>query len=592
MISSPSPQLSILRVFDLIPYVRQKNPEQIIFYSRKGNEWIKYTADQYAELVDFVSSALLHDGIKKGDTLISLTRNRAEFNFLDMGLLQVGAIHVPLYPNVDDEKLEKIILETECKFVFTGSKALYNKVLLYKSKAETSFQLVSFDKFNGAYYFDEFLNSGKENLDREYLSKVKASVETEDTASITYISGATTEAKGVELTHQNQVANILSSTRVMGLLPGMNCISLLPLAHSYERGINYALQYLGVTIWYNENFKNLQHELQEIKPDVLYIVPLIANRLYSNFFLRRSLSSPLRKLFLKAAMKYAENFDSGKSSGKKLIHKIWDLLIYSQWRETAGGKLQILYCGGAALKPQMHNAFHAAGIKIYDGYGLSEAGPLVAFNNPKAHKSFSVGQAIDIATLKIAADGEVLVKSPSVMKGYFKNPAATAEAIDADGWLHTGDKGKIDPEGFLTLTGVKKPIFKLSSGLYADPVTIEQKLIQSELILRAWVFGENQDFLSAILIPDFEALFSWCKMHDVEITGRQDLLSFPAIADLISSDIKKYNETCQRPDRVMKYEFLLEKWSQTTGELHPDGRLNREVLKEKYKGISGRFYSG
>jgi long-chain acyl-CoA synthetase len=267
------------------------------------------------------------------------------------------------------------------------------------------------------------------------------------------------------------------------------------------------------------------------------------------------------------------------------------LLIFSQWRQVAGGKLQIIYCGGAALKPKIHNAFHAAGFELYEGYGLTEAGPIVACNKAAAHKSHSVGKSVDIATIKITDDGEVLVKSPSVMKGYYKNPAATAEAIDADGWLHTGDKGNIDTEGFLSLTGVKKPIFKLSSGLYADPAAIESKLIQSEVILRAWVFGENQDFLSAILIPDFESLFSWCKTHEVEITGHLNLLSIPAIADVIASDIKKYNETCQRPDRIMKYEFLLEKWSQTTGELCPDGMLDREVLKEKYKGIVGRFYS-
>jgi len=589
--SSASPQFNIQRVFDLIPFVQQKYPGKTVFCTRKDGVWIKYTADRYSDLVDTVSSAFLHAGIKKGDTIITLSRNRAEFNFVDMGLLQIGAIHVPLYPNIDDEKFNKIILQTECKFVFVGNKALYNKALLQKSKTTTSFQLVAFDKFDGAYHFDEFLHTGKENLNRDQINAIKASIEPGDTASVTYISGATTEVRGVELTHHNHVENFLSSTRVMDLNPIMNCISILPLAHSYERGINYALQYIGVTVWYNENLKSLQQDLLEIKPEVLYIVPLIASRIYYNFFIQYSSETIFQKLFLKLAMKFAENFDPGKSLVKKPVHKLFDSIIFSQWRKAAGGNLRIIYCGGAALQPNIHNAFHAAGIKIFDGYGLTEAGPLVAFNNPKAYKSFSVGKPLDIVRIMIADDDEVLVKSPSVMKGYFRDPTATAEAIDASGWLHTGDKGIIDPDGFLTLTGVKKQIFKLSSGLYANPAAIESKLIQSELILRVWVFGENRDFLSAILIPDFESLFSWCKTHEVEITGRQDLLSIPAIAELISSEIKKYNESCQRPDRIIKYEFLPEKWSQATGELRPNGTLNRDVLKEKYKEIIGRFYS-
>jgi len=588
--SSPSPHLSIKRVFDLIPYVRQNFPGQIIFCSKKENEWVKYNAEQYQDLVDAVSYALIQTGIKKSDTIISLTHNRAEFNFLDMGLLQTGAIHVPLYPNIDDEKLRKIIIETDCKFIFAGSRALYNKALLQKAQTSASYRIVSFDNFEGAYHFDEFLRTGKENHDSEKLTAVKASVDPGDTASITYISGATTEVKGVELTHQNHVSNFISGTRPMGLHPGMNLISLLPLAHSYERSTNYGLQYLGITVWYNDNFKNLAQELQEIKPDVLFMVPLMVQRLYYGFFIQQSSKVFFQKLFLKAVIKYAGNYKTGKLPENKFFHKLFDLLIFRQWRKITGGNLKIIYCGGAALKPHIHNAFHAAGIKLYEGYGLTEAGPLVAYNNPGGYKSYSVGKPIDIASVKIADDGEVMVRSASVMKGYFKNPYATSEVIDADGWLHTGDKGNMDTEGFLTLTGVKKQIFKLSSGLYANPVAIEHKLIQSEFISQAWVFGENQDYLSAIIIPDFDFLKSWCIKQNINSESSEELLSVPAVSELLAAEIRKYNEGCQRQDRIMKYEFIPDEWGQSTGEISAEGQLDRDLLKGKYKNIFGSFY--
>lgn len=589
--SSPAPlQTSILRVFDLIPYMQRKYPQKTVFCSKKDNEWVKYTTSQYGELADLVSSALLNAGINKGDNIISITRNRIEFNLVDMGLLQIGAVHVPLYPNIDDEKLKHIIREIDCKFIFAGSKALYNKILLQSPKISVPFKLVSFDEFDGAYHFDEFLRTGKENYKSGNLIAFKAAVKPDDTASITYISGATTDVRGVELSHRNHVSNFLSSTKFMELKSGMNCISILPLAHSYERGINYGLQYLGVTVWYNENFKSLLHELQEIKPDVLYMVPLLANRFYYNFFIQDSRSNFFRKFIIRYAMEFAENFGPGTSSTKTLAYKFWDSLIFAKWRKIVGGKLRIIICGGAALQPQIHNAFHAAGIALYEGYGLTEAGPIVAINNKKKHKSFSGGKPLENVKIKIADDGEVLVKSTSVMKGYYKNPIATSEAIDTEGWLHTGDKGMIDDTGFLTLTGVKKNIFKLSSGLYADPAFIEHELTQSEFIRQAWVFGENQEFLSAILIPDFDSLETWCHEQSLGFTESVDLLSIPEVSESLSAEIRKYNDSFQRPDRIMKYEFVHDLWASATGEYDDTGKLNRDKLKEKYKEILSGFY--
>lgn len=583
-------QSSIQRVFDLIPYIQRKYPQQTVFCSKKDNDWIKYTSGQYGELADLVSSALLSAGINKGDNIISITRNRIEFNLVDMGLLQIGAVHVPLYPNIDDEKLKCIILETNCKLIFTGNKTLYNRALFHKSKFSAYYEIISFDKLEGAYHFDEFLKTGKENYNPGQLIIFKAAVKPDDTASITYISGATTAVRGVELTHRNHVENFLSSTKFMELEPGMNCISLLPLAHSYERGINYGLQYLGVTVWYNENLKSLQHELQEIKPEVLYMVPLLVNRFYYNFFIQSSLSNFFRKFVVRYAMKFAENFEPGISSTKTLAYKFWDVLIFAKWRKIAGGNLRTIICGGAALQHHIHNAFFAAGIALYEGYGLTEAGPIVAINTAKAHKSFSGGKPLEIVKIKIADDGEVMVKSTSVMKGYYRNPTATSEIINAEGWLLTGDKGIIDAEGFLTITGVKKNIFKLSSGLYFDPEYIEHKLIHSEFIRQVWVFGENQDFLSAILIPDFDSLKNWYAEQGNAIAESMDLLSVPKISELLTSEIRKYNEFCLRPDRIMKYDFVADIWSPSTGELDDAGKLNRDKLKEKYKDILCRFY--
>jgi long-chain acyl-CoA synthetase len=576
----PNPE--ILRLFDLLNFGKMHHADKIAFCTRKGDAWIKTTFEEYAQQSDRVSQALISSGIKTGDNIATISRNRAEFNFVDMGIMQIGAVHVPLYATIDDQKLKAILIETACKIVFAGNEKIYRKVAALTLTIPTLEQVICFDEIPENETFEAFLQKNEGGFSKENLQQIKDRVFTDDIASITYISGSTTEVKGIVHSHADHIHNSLAIAKSTCITHEMNLLSLLPLAHSYERSINYCVQYLGATTWYNSNFKTLEQELQEIKPEVIFMVPFLMQKIFDLLASKLIPEIISDKSQLMELLQLASDNEAGievsaiSDNNKLLIDKIFAL-----FRQAMGGNIKMLYCGGAALNQNLRRFFDNCGMTCFEGYGLTEAGPVVAHNSPLMHKAGTVGKAVSDTQIKISDEGEVLVKSPSSLKGFYKNTSVESP-VDGEGWLHTGDTGILDADGFLTLTGVSKRIFKLSNGIYTDPLTIEKKLESIAGLAKAFVTGINKDFLVAVLVPDFDSLRNILQNNIIQESNNITFLENSTIAEYLHDAMRQYNTLNRGTENQVKYIFTSDTWNTENQLLTVSGDLNRKALQLKY----------
>ena len=555
------------RIFDLMEIISSRPGEQVMFSSACNGQWRDYTVSDYKKFADLTSFALINFGISKGEPVVSLTHNRAEFNFVDMGILQAGAVHVPLYPGIDILKLAGVLNQTEARIAFISNKSVFRKI---KQVPECPLQLiVCFDSTFGALSYEDFLQNGAEN--RDELNKLKASVKPDDPASIIYLSGSNTPLKGVVLSHSNHVFNILFYSKSHHFHGCGKSISFLPLAHSFERTVNYSFQYLGIKVCYSEGISALPAILKQQKPDVMLAVPLVLERIIENTKTEIQKTSGFNGLLARLALKLAVKEKAGPSRKLISVKKKLFRLVFKGLRNFLGGNIKVLLCGGAALHPEVLNILWAAGINTYEGYGLTEAGPLVSYNLISAFKHQSVGKLMPGVEVRIAPDEEVLVRGGGIMKGYFGHHESP---VDNDGWLHTGDLGSLDEQGFLTLTGTKKEIFKLSSGLYTDPRPIETHFAGTPEIKHIWVYGHNRISLTAIIVPDFS------KTKKEEITKT------------INEKVGAYNSACPKYDQIIKLEIVDDEWTVENGLLKTDLNYNRQALYNKYRTVIDRMYSG
>ena len=572
------------RIFDLLEIISSRPQDQVMFASVKNGEWHDYTVSDYRKYADLTSYALINFGISKGEPILSITHNRAEFNFVDMGILQAGAVHVPLYPGVDVPKLAGILAQTEARIAFISNKSVLRKI---KQLRECSLELiVCFDRTEGAVSYEDFLKQGKEN--RRELETLKALVKPDDPASIIYLSGSNTPLKGVVLSHANHVFNLVFYCKSHHFDGCIHSISFLPLAHSFERTVNYSFQHLGIKVSYCEGIASLAGILKQRKPDVMLAVPLVLERIVENTKNEINKVKGISGWLARLALRLAAKEKAGPAKKTLFLKEVLFSLVFKGLRNFLGGNIKVMLCGGAALRPEVLNILWAAGINTYEGYGLTEAGPLVSYNLKNAFKSQSVGKLMPGVEVRIASDGEVLVKSGGLMNGYFK---IEETPIDSDGWLHTGDIGEMDAEGFLTLTGTKKEIFKLSSGLYSDPRPIETQLSLFPHIDKIWVFGHNKSFLTAIVIPDYNSVNY--KANPVPAVKRTN--SRPADSEIIRMEIEKeissYNSSCQKYDQIVKFEITDDVWTAENGILNNDGTLNRQTLYSQYRSVIEKMYS-
>jgi len=571
------------RVFDLMDVFSSRKPEHVMFTSLNNGQWHDYSVADYRQYADFTSYALINLGIKKGEAILSLTQNRAEFNFLDMGILQIGAVHVPLSPAIEAKKLLQIVSETNARIAFVSNRSMFRK--LSQFPATTLEWIVSFDPLEGITHYEDFLKTGTENP--TLLQKLKSEVNPEDTASVIYLSGSNTPVRGVELSHAGHIFNTLGYSDYGLFTRFSNTISFLPLAHSFERTMNYAFQFLGIRVYYTESMNALMGLLKSENPEVIVVVPLVLEKLFekarNEIYRLRGIKGIYLRWILKLTLKQPPTLSGSSFSLKSFVFRSSLVRLSS----LLGTNLKMIICGGAALNPELLNVFWAAGIRLFEGYGLTEAGPVVTCNNQSYFRAYSAGKPMLGVTIKTAPDGEILVRSNGNMKGYFNQ---TSSSIDEKGWLHTGDLGTIDEKGFLTLTGTKKDIFKLSSGLYTDPRPIEKQLSLSSLIKQIWVYGHNRNFLSAIVVAQMEH-------NNAKINPKLDVEAnttlqndYAGIKLQIEKEILFYNSSCQKYDQIVKFEIVNDEWTVENGVLNDNGTLNRLTLYSKYKIRIDSFY--
>jgi len=588
--------MEVKRTFDILDLLQEKYQKDDILAGKENGIWVKYSTEQYIEQTNLFSYGLLALGMKQGEKIATISNNRVEWNFADLGMAQVGVIHVPIYPTLAEDEYKYILEHCEPTYVMVSDKALLDKIKPVADKVKSVKDIFSFNQLEGIRHWTEIAELGKENAEKfsGTVKEIKDTTKPEDMATLIYTSGTTGFPKGVQLSHNNLMSNCVSSANHHTLGFEHKSLSFLPLCHVYERMFNYHKQYKGISTYYAENMGTIGENLKEIKPDIFTTVPRLLERTYDKIIAKGKDLPYIKKVIFFWAVnlghKFRIDFKNSWWYNKRLA--IADKLIFSKWREALGGNVKIIASGSAALQPRLARVFSAAGITILEGYGLTETSPVISVGNATTGEVLlgAVGPVIKGVEVKIAEDGEILCKGPNVMMGYYKEPVLTAEAI-VDGWLHTGDIGTFVSDKYLKITDRKKEIFKLSSGKYIAPQVLENKLKESLFIEQAMVVGENEKFASAIVSPSFSFLHEWASSQGIKFSDNEELISMKEVTDCFNKEIKELNKSLGEHEMIKRFRLIKEEWSQATGELSGVLKLKRRVLNEMYKDILAEIYS-
>jgi long-chain acyl-CoA synthetase len=589
--------MEVTRIFDLLNRF-EENPETIGKYhlaEKINGNWIKYSVADYIEISNNISYGLLALGIKKGDKIATITNNRPQWNFVDMGLSQIGAVHVTVYNTVGLEEFEYILRHSDTKIIFISDKTLYKKIKPISDKI-TGIEIYTFDSVEGAKHWSEIAELGKKSkiYYEKVISEIKESITEDDVFTIIYTSGTTGMPKGVMLSHKNMVSNMIPSAKRFHLSYNDKVLSFLPLAHVFEHMTSYIYQYNGVSVYYAENVGTIAQNINELKVNGFITVPRLLEAIYEKISDKASSFKGLKKKIFDWALKVGEKYEPyGKSSiNYKLQHKLADKLVFTKWRAALSDKISFVGCGGSALQPRLARLFWAAGFPVFEGYGLTETSPILAVNYYEKGKVKlgTVGTILDNVVIKIAEDGEILAKGPNIMKGYYKDEEHTAMMFNSDGWFLTGDIGMIDSDGLLKITDRKKEIFKMSNGKYIAPQVIENKLKESLLISQTMVVGENQKFASVLISPNFDFLKKWCEKNKINCENRKELINIPRVVQFFQAEVNKLNRNLGQFEQIKRFKIVCDEWSTHTGELSPTLKLKRRVITAKYHNLIENIY--
>jgi long-chain acyl-CoA synthetase len=584
------------RLFDFPYYQLEKYPQEKALVTKYNGKWIATSTQEYIDKANAISRALIQMGVKPNDkvALISTT-NRTEWNICDIGIMQTGAQDVPIYPTISQDEYEYVLNHSEAIFCFVSDKEVYDKVMAIKNNVPSLKEVYTFDEIKDTKNWNEVLEKGKDESNQDELEKRKEAINENDLATLIYTSGTTGKPKGVMLSHKNIASNAkFSAERLPIDLGKSSALSFLPVCHVYERMLLYMYQYCGVEIYFAESLDTISDNLKEVKPEVMTAVPRVLEKVYDKIYAKGGeLSGIKKKLFFWAidlGLKYEPYGENGWWYEAQL--KLANKLIFSKWREALGGDLKAIASGSAPLQPRLARVFNAAQIPVMEGYGLTETSPVVSVNDMRDHgfKIGTVGKPLKETEVKIAEDGEILVKGPQVMIGYYKNQEQTDEVLK-DGYFHTGDIGEVDNEGFLKITDRKKEMFKTSGGKYVAPQTIENVMKQSRFIEQMMVIGEGEKMPAALIQPDFEFIKEWGSKKGRDISSDpKEIVKNQAVIDRIQKEVDFYNEKFGHWEKVKKFELTPDVWSIEGGQLTPTMKMKRKVIKEQYKDLYNKIY--
>ena len=584
------------RLFD-IPYHQQlTNPLENALTTKYNGVWKAISTEEYITQANYISRALLDMGIKKGDKIALITSaNRTEWHVMDIGILQLGAVTVPIYPTITAEDYEYILKHSESLYVFVSDKSILEKLDKVKMNIPKLRGIYSFDEVPGCANWTTVLEAGKNIMDISLIESSKANVHPNDLASIIYTSGTTGKPKGVLLTHNNIVANVKGSTEKFDLDRGtLTSLSFLPCCHIFERTVLYIYQANSVPIHFAESLETISQNLQEIKPNVMTVVPRVLEKVYDKIYAKGSDLTGIKKKLFFWALALGEKYNVPNTNGGWYNFQLkWARkLIFSKWQDALGGNLDFLVSGSAPLSPRLARIFAAADIPVLEGYGLTETSPVISVNDRRNHgwKIGSIGKILSNVTVKIAEDGEILAQGPSISQGYFKDDEKTNEAF-INGWFHTGDIGKIDEEGFLYITDRKKEMFKTSGGKYIAPQMLENTLKQSRFIEQIMVVGEGQKMPAALIQPNFDYIKDWANKKGMNVGFTlEEVCKNEEVRNRIQKELDRLNEKFGKWEQIKKFELTPNVWSIDSGELTPTLKLKRKVILEKYKTLYDKIY--
>jgi long-chain acyl-CoA synthetase len=588
---------TITRLFDF-PYFQLEHfniPDALV--TKYDGVWVKTSTEEYIAKANSISRALLRLGVQKDDKIAVIsTNNRTEWNIMDIGILQIGAQNVPIYPTISETDYEYILNHSGSTYCFASDAEVFRKVNLIKSNLTNLKEVFSFDEIEGCKNWKELLVLGEDQSNQDVVEDRKNNVKPEDLATIIYTSGTTGQPKGVMLSHKNIVSNVLDSAPRIPFEKGKSrALSFLPICHIFERMILYLYQYYGVSVYFGESIDKISDNIKEVKPNVMTAVPRLLEKIYDSIYSKGlQLKGVKRKLFFWAidlGLKYEPYKANGFWYETQL--KIARKLIFSKWKEGLGGNLDLLVSGSAALQPRLARVFAAAEIPVMEGYGLTETSPVIAVNDMRnfGFRVGTVGKLINNVEVKIAEDGEILCKGPNVMMGYYKDENLTNEAL-RDGYFHTGDIGEFDSEGFLKITDRKKEMFKTSGGKYISPQLLENAMKQSRFIEQIMVIGAGQKMPAAFIQPNFEFVKTWEKLHGISVgVTNEEIISNPKVIERIQEEIDILNEKFGNWEKIKRFELTPDVWSIKEGHLTPTLKLKRKIVMEKYIDLFHKIYN-
>ncbi|MDR6968466.1 long-chain acyl-CoA synthetase [Flavobacterium arsenatis] len=587
---------AITRLFDF-PYHQQKNyniPDALV--TKQDGVWVKTSTEEYVEKANTISRALLRLGIQKNDKIaIISSNNRTEWHIMDIGILQTGAQTVPVYPTISEADYEYILNHSEASYCFVSDDVVLDKLNAIKQNVPKLKEIYSFNKIEGCKNWSKLLELGKDISNQEEVEERKNNVKPLELATIIYTSGTTGKPKGVMLSHNNIVSNVLDSASRIPFEAGKSkALSFLPICHIYERMVTYIYQYYGVAIYFGESIEKISDNVKEVGPNVMTGVPRLIEKVYEKIIAKGSELTGIKKKLFFWAISVGLRYEPDGANGwwYEFQLSIARKLIFSKWKAGLGGNLDLIVNGSAALQPRLARVFAAAEIYVMEGYGLSETSPVISVNDRRngGFKIGTAGKIIDNVEVKIAEDGEILCKGPNVMMGYYKDEKLTSEAI-VDGYFHTGDIGQVDAEGFLKITDRKKEMFKTSGGKYIAPQLIENAMKQSRFIGEIMVVGDGEKMPGAFIQPDFEFVKQWAKKKNISIgSTNKEISANDEVKKRIDEEVETINQKFGHWEKIKRFELTPDVWSIDGGHLTPTMKLKRKSVMEIYKDLYDKIY--